>query len=110
METPLNPEIESMIRRHLAHGCSHSPEAVIKKALHALNAQEANHAQYEETAMQDEGAHPQPDTPAPQVSPLLQWLRDTSAPAPGLEDLRRQLAGIPGSLSDMLSEEREDRL
>ena len=52
----------------------------------------------------------QPGNPAPLASPLLQWLRDTSAPAPGLEALRRRLANIPGSLSDTLDAERQDRL
>ena len=110
METPLNPEIESMIRRHLAHGCSSTPESVIKKALDALNAQEAQDARHEDAAMQDEDASPQPDPSAPQETPLLQWLRDTSAQAPSLKDLRRRLAGIPGSLSESVAEERHDRL
>jgi hypothetical protein len=60
--------------------------------------------------MDDEEATRQPGNPAPQASPLLQWLRDTSAPAPSLEALRRRLANIPGSLSDTLDAERQDRL
>lgn len=99
-----------MIRRHLAHGCARTPESVIKKALDALNAQEAKAAPHEEAGMDTEEAARQPGTPAPQASPLLQWLRGTSAPAPGLEALRRRLANIPGSLSDAIAEEREDRL
>lgn len=99
-----------MIRRHLAHGCSQSPEAVIKKALDALNAQESQAVPHEEAGMEREEATRPPGTPAPQASPLLQWLRDTSVPAPGLEALRRRLANIPGSLSDSLDDERQDRL
>ena len=45
-----------------------------------------------------------------QASPLLPWLRDTSGPAMGLEALRRRLATIPGSLSDAIAGERQDRL
>jgi hypothetical protein len=45
-----------------------------------------------------------------QDTPLLQWLRDTSGPAMDLAALRRRLAGIPGSLSDAIAEERQDRL
>jgi hypothetical protein len=98
MEPHLSPEIQSMIRRHLAHGCSGSPESVIKQALHALNEQEAASAPHEETGMDA------------QASPLLQWLRDTSGPATELNALRRRLARIPGSLSDAVAEERQDRL
>jgi hypothetical protein len=110
METPLSPEIQLMIRRHLVHGCSQSPEAVIKKALDALNAQEAQAALHGEAGMEREEVTWPPGTPAPQASPLLQWLRDTPAPAPGLEALRRRLANISGSLSDTIDDERQDRL
>jgi hypothetical protein len=98
MEPHLSPEIQSMIRRHLAHGCSGSPESVIEQALHALNAREAAATPQEETGMDM------------QASPLLQWLCDTSGPAMDLEALRRRLAGIPGSLSDAVEHERQDRL
>jgi hypothetical protein len=110
MELHLSPEIQSMIRRHLAHGCSGSPESVIKKALHALNAQEAAAEPQEETGMDTPETPRQSGQPAPQASPLLQWLRDTSGPATDLDTLRRRLAGIPGSLSDAIAEERQDRL
>jgi hypothetical protein len=98
MEPHLSPEIQSMIRRHLAHGCSGSPESVLKQALHALNEREAAAAPHEEAGMDA------------QASPLLQWLRDTSGPAMGLDALRRRLARIPGFLSDAIAEERQDRL
>jgi len=102
MEPPLSPDIQSMIRHHLAHGCSPSPESVIRKALHALDEQEAEAAQHEEACMETQKEAPQP-------SPLLQWLRDTSGPATDLEALRRRLARIPDSLSDAMDEERQDR-
>jgi hypothetical protein len=98
MEPHLSPEIQSMICRHLAHGCSGSPESVIKKALHALNEREAAAAPREETGMDA------------QASPLLQWLCETSGPAIDLDALRRRLAGISGSLSDAIAEERQGRL
>jgi hypothetical protein len=98
MEPHLSPEIQSMIRRHLAHGCSSSPESVLKQALQALNEREAAAAPQEETGMDA------------QDTPLLQWLRDTSGPAVDLNTLRRRLAGIPDSLSDAIAEERQDRL
>ena len=49
-----------------------------------------------------------PEDSAP--APLLPWLRNTSAPAPDPETLRRRLEGIPGSLWETLAEERQDRL
>ena len=92
-----------MIRRHLAHGCSPSPESVIRKALQALNEWEVDAAQHEDAGMETQKEAPQP-------SPLLQWLRDTSGPATDLEILRRRLARIPDSLSNAMDEERQDRL
>ena len=106
----MSPEIQSMIQYHLAHGCSPSPEAVIKKALYALQAQETNDVPPKDMNMPTNTIHPEPDITAAQASPLLKWLRDTSTPAPELETLRRRLASIPGSLLDTLDEEREDRL
>lgn len=36
MNITLTPEIQSLIKSHLAHGCGETPEAVLLKALHAL--------------------------------------------------------------------------
>jgi hypothetical protein len=44
-----------------------------------------------------------------QVAPLLQWLHETAGPRVGLNEVRRRLANLPGSMSDAIYEEREDR-
>jgi hypothetical protein len=62
----------------LTHSCSGSPESVIKKALHALNEREAAVVPHKETGMDAQKVSLQPSKPAPQASPLLQRLRETS--------------------------------
>lgn len=110
MKITLTPEIESLIRQHLAHGCSQSPESVLIKALHALGKLEGMPSQHEETTVPAQQKTTPPAEPAVQVSPLLQWMRETSGPAPSLETLRHRLARIPGSMSDDIESEREDRI
>jgi hypothetical protein len=41
MDITLTPEMETLIRQHLAHGCSQTPESVLAKALQALGELEA---------------------------------------------------------------------
>ena len=109
MEITLTPEIEALIRRHLAHGCSQTPESVLTKALHALSELEAMQSQDTPPtkAVQEELAGVADQST--QVSPLLQWLHETAGPRVGLLEVRRRLAKIPGSMSDDISQEREDR-
>ena len=109
MDIKLTSEIEELIRQHLAHGCSKSPESVLTKALHALSELEAMQAQ---DAPPTKAIQKQPaDIASPSVprSPLLQWLHETAGPRVGLEEVRRRLAKIPGSMSDDISKERDDR-
>jgi hypothetical protein len=40
IEINLTPEIKALIRRHLGHGCAASPEAVLLRALEALQGHE----------------------------------------------------------------------
>ena len=108
MDITLTPEMEALIRQHLAHGCSQTPESVLTKALQALGELEARQSQAPPTqAAQEEpiGVAEQ----SAQVSPLLQWLHETAGPRVGLHEVRRRLAKIPGSMSDAIYEEREDR-
>jgi hypothetical protein len=110
MDIALTPEIEALIRRHLAHGCSQTPESVLTKALHALGELEAMQSQdippTKATQEESVGVAEQ-STP---VLPLLQWRHETAGPRVGLNEVRRRLASIPGSMSDDIHEEREDRL
>jgi hypothetical protein len=103
MEIRLTPEMERMIQQHLAHGCSRSPESVLKKALHALRRLETMQAQHSDTNA------PLPE-PSPPALPLIQRLHDTAHPPAGLEEVRRRLAKIPGALVDAIHEERHDRI
>ena len=52
-------------------------------------------------------------SPAPSTDPrLIDAIREqirTSGPVPGLEDVRRGLAKIPGSLTQDFTEERDER-
>jgi hypothetical protein len=45
----------------------------------------------------------------PQVSPLVQLLSTTSGPRVGLEEVRRRLAKIPGTMSETVRELRDER-
>ena len=109
MDITLTPEMEELIRRHLAHGCSQSPESVLTKALHALSELEAMQSQdTPPTKSKEEEPTGATGQSAP-VSPLLQWLHETAGPRVGIKEVRRRLAKIPGSMSDDLSQEREDR-
>jgi len=45
MDITLIPEMEALIRQHLAHGCSQTPESVLTKALQALGELEAKQSQ-----------------------------------------------------------------
>jgi hypothetical protein len=46
---------------------------------------------------------------AKSVSPLLQWMRETSGLTVPLKALRRRLAGIPDSMADDIRRERKAR-
>jgi hypothetical protein len=109
MEVTLTPEMEALIRQHLAHGGSQTPESVLTKALQALGELAAKQSQAHPPtkAAQEEpiGVAEQ----SAQVSPLLQWLHETAGARVGLNEVRRRLAKIPGSMSDAIYEEREDR-
>jgi hypothetical protein len=101
MEIRLTPEMERMIQQHLAHGCSRSPESVLKKALQALRTLETMQAQRSDTVA---------PAPEPSALPLIQWLHETAHPPAGLEEVRHRLAKIPGSMADAIHEERNDRI
>lgn len=109
MDIPLIPEMEALIRQHLAHGCSQTPESVLTKALQVLGELEARQSP---APLPTKAAQEEPigvaDQSAP-VAPLLQWLHETAGPRVGLHEVRRRLANIPGSMSDASYEEREDR-
>jgi hypothetical protein len=109
MDITLTPEMEALIRQHLAHGCSQTPESVLTKALQALGELEARPSQAPPPTQAAQAEPIGVAEPSAQVAPLLQWLHETAGPRVGLNEVRRRLAKIPGSMSDAIYEEREDR-
>ncbi len=111
MNLTLTPEIEALIRQHLAHGCSRSPESVILKALHALQELETLQHPHHEAVTPSREEQPSPAESSGQDSLLVQWLHETAGPRMGLEELRRRLAGkISGTMAETVREGRNDRV
>jgi hypothetical protein len=108
MEIRLTPEIKERIRQHLVHECSGSPESILTRALQALETLEAMQAQAPRMLSPVQGEVAQPSS-APALL-LVQWLHATAGPRMGLEEVRRRLAKIPGSMADAIREERDDRI
>ena len=66
MQITLPPEIEALVREHLAHGCSRSPESVLTKALYALREQETM-----SSALNTKQQKTQPEVPAEESAPSV---------------------------------------
>lgn len=45
----------------------------------------------------------------PKTSPLVQWLHATAGPRVGLAEVRRRLAKVPGKMSEVVRELRDER-
>jgi hypothetical protein len=110
MEIRLTSEIKERIRQHLAHQCSGSPESVLTKALQALETLEAMQVQQAQAPAPDQQDIKPPSEASAPASLLVQWLHATAGPRVGLEEVRRRLAKIPGSMANAIREERDDRL
>ena len=109
MDIRSTPEIERMVRHHLASGAYGSPQSVLTEALHALQKLESIRMEDEQDVKREHGARTEENTP--EILPIVRWLQETAKPRMGRMELRWRLSGkFSGTMAQTVSEGRDDRV